>query len=307
METATAPEEITDAQLKEKIEAVRRRVSGSDSRTESPSTTSPAPTDERVIPCPDCTKFRRVDHPNELRQRRLEVLGTDYWFPKTCTDCNDWIAAEQKRREDREEEESLRRRMNASRLPRPYIVGARGTADLANAPKTDGFAVARMLCARLVSGKLDRPWLWLWSSETGTYKTTLACCTLQQVISAGGNGRFVNVPEFFEDLRGTYNADAREDEGSVIDPVRITPRLVLDEIAQEKPSAHNAEVLYRIINKRFELDSEAEPGKRWLIFTSNGSIGDFLERYSGSIDSEKTALRLERRVMEMTTEVNVTA
>lgn len=236
-------------------------------------------------------------------------MTADYvvWVPPQCRECNETIVAREAMDQRRREAEDLHRRLKNSGLPNVYVTGKRGTADLDKGPDTDGYRVARKVCAKLLSGTAERPWLWLWSEETGTYKTTLAACALVQVLHSGSSGRFVNLSDFFQDVRATYRKDSDESEADLVDPLRLTPWLVLDEMGAEKPSRNSAEILYRLINHRFDRDSDAEPGKRGVIFTSNCSVAEFLGAYANALDSEKAALRLERRIGEMTTEIRITS
>lgn len=246
-------------------------------------------------------------------QHLADEFGPDFWWPKHCEECNAWIERRNALEEAARRERLLRKRLEMSGLPPAYRDGDRTVKSLDDhrAPKTDGFVVARMACARLLTGSLHAPWVYLCSKEPGTYKTTLACVTLQEAIHAGKSGRFVNWPDFVDEWRSMNGpaAPAGESTHEFVDGVIRVPRLVIDEIGDRKSATEaGADLLYRVLNARFELDVAAHvetPGERWVIFTSNVTSAELVQVYADRTGDTRMAARIERRISEFNTEIPI--
>jgi DNA replication protein DnaC len=119
-----------------------------------------------------------------------------------------------------------------------------------------------------------------YGTQTGTGKTTMACLALRAYLYGSlsrapynlENRRvlYLNVPEFLDSLRRSYNREDLELE-SLIDElldINRSPRLiVLDDLGAEKSSEWVMERLYSIINFRVS-------NKLAIIVTSNLSLDE---------------------------------
>lgn len=232
------------------------------------------------------------------------------WGPLCCQRCNAELEAEavadgvRRDEEDRASEAKRReRRLIASGLPVEYVRGRRGMEALESpdAPKTRGFQLAREQCARVIVGAADRPWIWLWDHDGGGFKTTLMALAIRHAIDLGLDALFINWADFVLSLRDFEG----EPETKRYERLRKVAILGPDDLGVEKPSRASGEALYHIVDARYHTDSTNDDGTRGIIFTSNCSIAEYVSRFSGVADDSRMATRLERRLMEMTTEIPI--
>lgn len=249
---------------------------------------------------------RGVSTPNQLRQT-LEHFWR-VWQPPMCADCFAFNEARQQQiesdraaKEQREKIDFELNRLRATGIPEPYVVGKRGYLSLDDGPKTDSYAKAREVCDKLITGHLSAPWIYLCGAN-GTYKSTLACCALLMGLQAGLKGRYEFWPNTLNELRSLNRDDAPESVARYIDRIVDEPRLVFDEVGFGTPTNFAVETLGVIFERRYQLDSAAEPGQRWMIFTSNRTVEQLVKSFA-PFDDFLMAPRLERRIAEMSTEI----
>lgn len=299
-ETQKTPQELTDEQLRETQELARRSAGlNSDGSNHAVQT-------ERTEPCGRCVPVRGVSTPNQLRQTLDLAIGI--WEPPMCRACFAFNEARQLEIDsDRAAKDALARidgdrsRMRNTGIPEPYVVGKRGYLDLDNGPKTASYQKARGACHNLITGQLSAPWIFL-CGENGTFKSTLACCALLMGLQAGLVGRYEFWPNTLNELRGLNRDDAPEPVARYIDRLVRVPRLVFDEVGFGTPTNFAVETLGVIFERRYQLDSAAEPGQRWMIFTSNRTVEQLVKSFA-PFDDFLMAPRLERRIAEMSTEI----
>ena len=92
-------------------------------------------------------------------------------------------------------------------------------------------------------------WLTLFG-ETGVGKTHLAVAIAVERMSKAQPVFFAFVPELLDYLRYTYTPESRVTYDRVLDEVKNTPLLILDDLGQEHSSPWAAEKLYQIIVHR---------------------------------------------------------
>jgi DNA replication protein DnaC len=305
--TVEATSEPTDDQLRELMFRVRQQAQSSspqllpisESSPTAPGSSTLAQQSSRVVSCGMC-RTRGVE-PVELCQEWKSELRI-YW-PVRCDACNEWL----RRREDmyvrRQDQEDLERRLKTSGLMSAYASRARSAATLDDGPDTDGWHVAREICARLAAGLTAKPWVYLHGAN-GTYKSTLACVTLAQEIHLGGHGAYLLWPDAIEELRSLNRPGAEDAVFDYVERYYLTPRLVIDEIGLGTPTQFAADQLFRLFERRYQLDSGAPAGRRWTIFTSNVSVEDLAKSFE-HLDDGRMANRLRRRIAEMSVELDV--
>ena len=109
------------------------------------------------------------------------------------------------------------------------------------------------LCRRFcVAVKLDPkvPGLLL-KGNCGTGKTHLAVAILRETAEAGIPGMFVVVPDLLAKLRASFGQkDGKADE--LVTTAKNAPLLVLDDLGAENPSPWVVELIYVLINHRYE-------------------------------------------------------
>lgn len=107
----------------------------------------------------------------------------------------------------------------------------------------------------------------------GTGKTHLAAAIAQAVISLGASVTYVTVSDLTRAIRRTYSEGASMSETDMIKSYVSPQLLVLDEVGATSGSDHEKQMLFEVINKRYE---QVKP----TILVSNLS-GDELKQFLG--------------------------
>ena len=124
----------------------------------------------------------------------------------------------------------------------------------------------------------------------GTGKTHLAVAILRETAEAGIPGMFVVVPDLLGKMKASFNLkDGKADE--LVDAAKNAPLLVLDDLGAENPSPWVVELIYVLINHRYEHMLPT-------VITTNCN-GRELEEMFGR--------RVVSRLAEMTVPVNIRA
>lgn len=88
-----------------------------------------------------------------------------------------------------------------------------------------------------------------------------------------------NWTDWLEEMRAQFDKEGTRAEDSLGRQFSEDEILIIDEVGAEKPSEWNTEIMYRLINKRYEL-------ARWgTIFASNLSPEDMSTRYGDRVVS----------------------
>jgi len=216
--------------------------------------------------------------------------------PKTCPRCNGsgWIPLDNDslRVEPCGCQGDLRRRqrITAASIPRRYYhcrIGNfhdRGTASLIAAKRkvqefADVWPLPRDGRGLLLMG------------GCGAGKTHLAVAALLEIIQCAKPGRllFSNFQDLIQAIQASFDDDAATSKAEILRPLIETDLLVLDELGSQKPTTFVQDILYYVINSRYNEE-------RVTVFTTN---------YVDEL-SERIGERLRSRLYEMTEEVRLT-
>ena len=98
----------------------------------------------------------------------------------------------------------------------------------------------------------------------GTGKTHLAVAALLGIIQAGKPGKllFVNFQDMLLEIQSSFGADFDLNAVQLLRPLREADLLVLDELGSQRPGKFSGDILYAIINGRYNE-------KRPTFFTTN--------------------------------------
>lgn len=98
----------------------------------------------------------------------------------------------------------------------------------------------------------------------GVGKTHLAVAALQEIIRSGKPGRmlFSNFQDLIQEIQASFSSEQAPSKSEILQPLLESDLLVLDELGSQKPTPFVHEVLYFIINSRYN-DEKA------TIFTTN--------------------------------------
>jgi DNA replication protein DnaC len=125
----------------------------------------------------------------------------------------------------------------------------------------------------------------------GTGKTHLAVAALQEIIQSDKPGTllFSNFQDLIQEIQATFDPESPIDKSELLRPLLEADLLVLDELGSQKPSNFVHDILYYIINSRYN-------GVRTTIFTTN-NVDDLGDRIGD---------RLRSRLYEMASVIHLT-
>lgn len=125
----------------------------------------------------------------------------------------------------------------------------------------------------------------------GSGKTHLAVAALVEIINSGKPGRvlFSNFQDLIQEIQASFDSDEVPSKSELLRPLLETDLLVLDELGSQKPTTFVQDILYYVINTRYNEE-------RTTIFTTN---------YTDNPDAKEEPLaarigtRLRSRLYEM--------
>jgi DNA replication protein DnaC len=142
------------------------------------------------------------------------------------------------------------------------------------------YNAARNFVSSFLSG--DAPEGLIFVGEVGTGKTFLACCVANAILAAGKEVLFVNVPDFLDEIRATYDqgSDVDYTEHELLIIAKNIPLLILDDLGAFIYTEWARQKIYSILNHRLNY-------RLPVIITTNVALEE-LEEYLG----ERTTSRL---------------
>lgn len=132
----------------------------------------------------------------------------------------------------------------------------------------------------------------------GTGKTHLAVSLLQEIIGSGKPGKmlFSNFQDLIQEIQASFGSDQSPSKSEILRPLIEADLLILDELGSQKPTTFVQEILYYLINSRYNDEKST-------IFTTN--------YFDESVDAREETLeqrigkRLRSRLYEMTERVRM--
>jgi DNA replication protein DnaC len=126
----------------------------------------------------------------------------------------------------------------------------------------------------------------------GVGKTHLAVAALLEIIRSGKPGRllFSNFQDLIQEIQASFDSDNGTSKSEILRPILEADLLVLDELGSQKPTQFVQDILYYVINTRYNEE-------RATIFTTNYS-----DRSNDAKDEtleQRIGTRLRSRLAEM--------
>jgi DNA replication protein DnaC len=126
----------------------------------------------------------------------------------------------------------------------------------------------------------------------GVGKTHLAVSVLLEIIHSGKPGRLVfsNFQDLIQEIQASFDADTATTKAEIMRPILEADLLVLDELGSQKPTQFVQDILYYVINTRYNEE-------RATIFTTN-----YYDRSPDAKDEtleQRIGTRLRSRLAEM--------
>jgi DNA replication protein DnaC len=124
----------------------------------------------------------------------------------------------------------------------------------------------------------------------GAGKTHLAVAAILDIIDKGKPGRvlFSNFQDLIQEIQASFDNDSPAKKSEILRPLLEVDLLVLDELGSQRPSLFVQDILYYVINTRYNEE-------RTTIFTTN--LGD--EAPEGKRLQDAIGERLRSRLYEM--------
>ena len=134
----------------------------------------------------------------------------------------------------------------------------------------------------------------------GSGKTHLAVAALTDIITQGKPGKllFSNFQDLIQQILASINSDQAPSRTEILEPVLTADLLVLDELGSQKPTQFVQDMLYYIINTRYNEN-------RTTVFTTN-YLDEPRDAKEESLET-RIGKRLRSRLFEMTERVVVDA
>ncbi len=190
--------------------------------------------------------------------QQLRVFGD--WGIAKCPVC-------EKEADDRHEKQRLQDEIEAKERNRKYAIERHMTAsgiperfktkDFDNYSAMDGnMRKAHALCqtyAKDFSANASRGTSMILCGHAGTGKTHLACAIVDYVIRNHCiTAQYITIGKVFREVKNTYSRNSDDSEGDVILKFKRPELLVLDEIGVQYGSETEKNILFEIINERYE-------------------------------------------------------
>ena len=126
----------------------------------------------------------------------------------------------------------------------------------------------------------------------GVGKTHLAVAALIEIINSGKAGRvlFSNFQDLIQEIQASFDNDQVPSKSELLHPLLEVDLLVLDELGSQKPTTFVQDILYYVINSRYN-------GELATIFTTN-----YYDRASEAKEEtleQRIGTRLRSRLAEM--------
>jgi DNA replication protein DnaC len=86
---------------------------------------------------------------------------------------------------------------------------------------------------------------------SGVGKTHLAVAALKELLRRGHQGIFCDYRELLKEIQASYNPQSESTEMKILEPIRNTEILVLDDLGASKPSAWVLDIIGLVLNARY--------------------------------------------------------
>jgi DNA replication protein DnaC len=216
-----------------------------------------------------------------------------------CTLCNDsgWLPLEgslHARPCSCQADQRKRQRIAGSGVPKRYL-----HCTLANFHNRGNHSLTR---ARNIVREFAECWPGvgrglLLMGGCGVGKTHLAVSVLLDIIGSGKPGHviFSNFQDLIQDIQASFGSDTAPDKSEILRPLLEADLLVLDELGSQKPTNFVQDLLYYLINSRYNAEKAT-------IFTTN-YLDDPPDREESL--EQRIGTRLRSRLHEMCEPVTI--
>lgn len=140
--------------------------------------------------------------------------------------------------------------------------------------------------ARIAAYFADYPGRWLLlEGPYGCGKTHLAAAVGNARLKSGYQVLFITSPDLLDYLRSSFSSTAEADYDTLLERIRSTDVLIIDDLGVENPSAWAQEKLFQILNYRYAHRKET-------VITTNARISDMDGRIRSRLMDQELVLHV---------------
>jgi DNA replication protein DnaC len=135
--------------------------------------------------------------------------------------------------------------------------------------------------------------------ECGVGKTHLAAAVLIELIAADKPGKmlFSNFQDLIQEIQASFDSDHMPGKAEILQPLLDADLLVIDELGSQKPTTWVQDILYYVINTRYNEE-------KTTIFTTN--YFDTTDASKRESLADRIGTRLRSRLFEMAWRYEIT-
>jgi DNA replication protein DnaC len=186
-------------------------------------------------------------------------------------------------------------RRQAARIPERYRNCSLGNYNVLSVKDVGPEAHESQKAARALARRFVESWPavgagLLLMGPVGVGKTHLAVAILKEVVEKGARGLFCDFSDLLDRIQATFSRDNDDSADEILAPYRDAELLVLDELGARRPSDWVREVLYGLLNARYNR-------KLTTILTTN--FGDEPQKSGGETLELRVGVPIRSRLAEM--------
>lgn len=205
---------------------------------------------------PNKTEKRNCEEHGEFVSEQFKMAGQHFWT--TCPECSINVLidakkesrAEVARQQKENRQAAMSRRLNAAGVPIRFKDASFENYEVTTERQETVKTVVQTYADKFAELK-ERGVSMIFSGESGTGKTHLACAIGNQIMREGHTFVFIGMRNAIGQVRGSWGSDQLS-ESDVIERFVEPDLLVLDEIGVQHGTESERIIMFEIINGRYE-------------------------------------------------------
>ncbi len=228
---------------------------------------------------------------------------TDPRPPNTCPICegSGWVLAgsggeQVARRCNCWHEQQARTLVGQARIPKRYQNCNLANFEVHNDSHRDALKISRQFVKNFPAQEVGLMFI----GSCGVGKTHLSVAIIREIIDKKkATCVFYDFRELIRDIQGTYTPESNVSESEVLTPVFEAAVLVLDELGAKRTTAWVEEMVFYIINQRYNQKKLTILTSNYLDTEEEADGRDALYKKGGDTLVDRIGVRLRSRLYEM--------